>query len=125
MTRRFRDMSLTEDDVQTLVNDHPTLWERLIDGKQNPESGEWETDTTALDRFTDRAKRLLPLWRTWGLRDLKSNAALTKRVAEVVAELRRRADEYQYPECASDVNWANRALLDAADLVAEKLGVTP
>lgn len=66
--RRFRDMSLTEDDVQMLVNAHPTLWERLTDGKLDPESGAWETDTTALDRFTARAKRLLPLWREEAIR---------------------------------------------------------
>jgi len=67
-------MSLTEDDVQILINAHPTLWERMVDGKQD-EFGEWETDTTLLDRFAARAKRLLPLWRQWGLMELAGNKA--------------------------------------------------
>jgi len=69
-------MSLTKDDVVDIINAHPKLFERLIDGKQvaNADTGqlEWETDTSQLDKLTERAKRLLPLWRQWGLEELRA-----------------------------------------------------
>ena len=52
--RRFRDMRLTEEEVRLRVSNY--LWDK------NPK------------RFNcgllDRAKRLLPLWREWGLEEL-------------------------------------------------------
>jgi hypothetical protein len=60
--RRFRDMSLTEDEVEHLVKVYASTKESaLLD------------PTRALTwKFLDRAKRLLPLWRQWGLRDLEN-----------------------------------------------------
>ena len=53
--RRFRDMSLTEDEVIAMVRDRgcflPSLPKR--------------------EKRLARAKRLLPLWRQWGLKRLK------------------------------------------------------
>lgn len=53
--RRFRDMSLTADEVQCRVHDR---YGHIL--------------TAQHDRIEERAYRLLPLWREWGLRDLSA-----------------------------------------------------
>ena len=51
--RRFRDMRLTEDEVEAIV------FANLLPGHENHDTHE----------LVDRAQRLLPLWRQWGIRD--------------------------------------------------------
>jgi hypothetical protein len=61
--RRFRDMSLTEGDVLRTVHFH---WWTVVYQKQK--GAAWRG---SYYEFLDRAKRLLPLWRKLGLRELK------------------------------------------------------
>lgn len=68
--RRFRDMSLTEGDVEKLIHADADLCERKMRWDVDPFGIGEELDNTELVMFIDRAKRLLPLWRFWGLRDL-------------------------------------------------------
>lgn len=59
--RRFRDMSLTDGEVELRVGEH--VWQH------------YDPDGPGYDRsqvLLARARRLLPLWRKWGLRDLWS-----------------------------------------------------
>lgn len=72
--RRFRDMRLTEDEVETEVYMHTGL---VTDNAFYPgmrtsrfRSFDDGQDNSRYLRFMARAKRLLPLWREWGLRNL-------------------------------------------------------
>lgn len=58
--RRFRDMSLTEDEVDAILSEY------LYHGTYT-ELAYFEFR----ERLEARAKRLLPLWRQWGLRELR------------------------------------------------------
>lgn len=66
MTRpkRFRDMSLTEGDVVSIIERDMYTRDGLLPG----------TDVRAQCwRLYDRAVRLLPLWRKWGLEYLRTD----------------------------------------------------
>ncbi len=54
--RRFRDMSLTEEEVRAIVL----------------ERGCFLSSLPKREKRLAKAKRLLPLWRQWGLRDLRN-----------------------------------------------------
>lgn len=55
--RRFRDMRLTEDEVEFMVNVYASRKEdALLDSRR---ALTW--------KFLDRARRLLPLWRKWAI----------------------------------------------------------
>ena len=59
--RRFRDMRLTEDEVEFMVQVYASKKEdALLDSRR---ALTW--------KFLDRAQRLLPLWRDIGLRELR------------------------------------------------------
>ena len=64
MTRpkRFRDMSLTDDEVVAIIERDMYTRDGLLPGA-DVRAQCW--------RLYDRAKRLLPLWRRWGLENLQ------------------------------------------------------
>lgn len=90
--RRFRDMSLTEDEVDFLVAQY--VRDRQYNERDVTRALGWE--------INDRAKRLLPLWRAWGLRELASKAS--------VGETSLGRLEYKGP-WAEWLNWFSRAPL--------------
>lgn len=66
--KRFRDMSLTERELDDLVS-----WMRrdcYLRTIENPDIV--GISEAYLDRFEARAKRLLPLWRQWGLSNCRA-----------------------------------------------------
>lgn len=71
-TRRFRDMSLTEEEAEAIMYNHPDFFARhdIYFERENPETGEIEVTENRGAIIVARAKRLLPLWRKWGLREL-------------------------------------------------------
>lgn len=58
--RRFRDMRLTTDDMWSRIGDH-------IGRNYDPDGYGYSKQCARLEA---RAKRLLPLWREWGLLEL-------------------------------------------------------
>lgn len=67
MTRpkRFRDMGLSEGEVEAILHSHPELWDRY-----DASFGEMPS---RLEDIIVRAKRLLPLWRDLGLKALRDD----------------------------------------------------
>lgn len=68
--RRFRDMGLTAIDV----------WVQVCSRNK-------ETRFEEFDRLLQRAVRLLPLWRQWGLRDLTERAEAAERGRQEARQL--------------------------------------
>ena len=68
--RRFRDMSLTEEEAEAMMFNHPNFFARhdLYFARTNPETGALEVTESRGNVIIARARRLLPLWRAEAIR---------------------------------------------------------